>query len=292
MANEYVLKSWLGGAVPTTINTDITNGSTSVDCGSLSTFPTTATAPFVAVLGLNTPQEEKVLCTRSGNTLTMQRAYDNTAGVAHLAGTSLHHCVDAYTIEQVNRMVNLVTTRGDLVARGASDWVRVPVGSSGQAVFFNGTDTVFGALPAAGHATRSITAAKIAGAKFRRAAVQSIPTSANTLISWDTEDWDDLAISGAIPGTSLTLGETGHYLITAEVDYATSGGAGIVQTLMLNTLSMPSNVTLDTTNGGFTYVHSYQGWLRLGQVLSFQVFQNSGGAVNATATLSIKKIGD
>jgi microcystin-dependent protein len=181
MPDEYVLKEYEGGTVPTTLSALISAGATSIAITSGSSFPNGATAPFVVVIDRGLVAEEKVLVdTRASNTLTVQqRGYDGTVAQAHAAGATINHCVDAYTLKQVNAMANAMTSQYDLVYRGAApqSFERIAVGSNGHLLGVTAGVPGFAALGLANIPDGLITAAKLI------AAVQNLLVPAGTVSS-------------------------------------------------------------------------------------------------------------
>lgn len=125
------LKQYLGAAATQALAAGITNSALSFTTSDSTGMPGGGTAPFVVVLELGTPKEEKVLVdSRSANTYTVNasgRGYDGTAAVAHNSGAPVQHCIDAVSIQEVNAHVNdtgrddhiqyLNTTRHDVAGR-------------------------------------------------------------------------------------------------------------------------------------------------------------------------------
>lgn len=82
-------KNFVGNAAATTLSSGINNSATSIPVTDASTWPTTN---FNVVIDRGLVGEEKVFCTsRSGNTLTVTRAADNTTAAAHSSGAAVEH---------------------------------------------------------------------------------------------------------------------------------------------------------------------------------------------------------
>ncbi len=221
MADEYILKDYAGGAEATTLASGFTIGSTTMTVADGSSYPTGTTGPFVVVVDRGLATEEKFLIdTTSGTngvTFNIQQAgYDGTAASNHSAGATVEHCIDAYTIEQANRYVNLQTTKGDLIAHTGTTTARHAAGSndtvlvadSGQA---NGIK--WSTLTAASLATDSVTTAKIVDlnvttGKIADSAVTSAKIANDTIVDADINASAAIALSklatGALP-TAITV---------------------------------------------------------------------------------------
>lgn len=118
----------------TTTAASLTNSQTGLVSGLLtSATGFQASGPFVLVFEPGTANEEWVLCdTRSGTAVTINssgRGFVNAA-VAHASGVQVHALgVDYLTVDEFNRAVNLLTTKGDLLGFDGSLYQRVPAGT-------------------------------------------------------------------------------------------------------------------------------------------------------------------
>lgn len=166
MADEYIKKDWAGGAPATTLNGAINAAVTSITIQSGTGQPSGGAAgKFVMVIDRGLATEEKVLVTsRTGTTLnTVQRGYDGTSAQSHSNGATIEHCIDAYTIEQVNAMANAATAQYDFVYRGSAGntWSRVPIGSDGQVMMVQSGAPVWTTMTSAALADNAVATAKI-----------------------------------------------------------------------------------------------------------------------------------
>ena len=238
MADEYILKQFEGGAVPTTLAADITDTATSLTLTAGSTYPAGGTAPFVIVVDRGEATEEKILCaSRASNTVTVQqRGYDGSSAQAHTAPATIEHVLDAYTIGQANRIVN-----GKSQA-GASTTAGYPLVSGGASA------PDYAQLGTAGIANAAVTAAKMeanfaqerVGGRWTMAST-SFAHNVPTALGWTTENEDTDAMypgSGSvftIPAgcggiwaigllvtgpTGWTLGQYVAYLYSASTGFS------------------------------------------------------------------------
>lgn len=115
-AGSYIRKQFAGGAPATTITATLTDVATTLDIDDASGWPD-ATNPFVAVIDRGLATEEKILVgARSTVTLSsITRGYDDTTAVAHSSGAAIEHVIDASTIDQLNRAINLLNAKGQLL---------------------------------------------------------------------------------------------------------------------------------------------------------------------------------
>jgi len=132
----YERKQVVGNAAQTTLSTTIDAADLTIIVGDATNWPTGGiNGKFVIALGLGTATEEKVLCeSRTGTTITVAeggRGHDNTTAQAHTSGTTtVDHVLDAETIDQVNRLANLGTTKGDQIVHDGVNPVRVANGQT------------------------------------------------------------------------------------------------------------------------------------------------------------------
>lgn len=136
MANEYLRKSFSGSAPARTLSVTIDNDDTSIVISSATGWPTTSGGPFVISIGRDTPSEEKILISdRTGTTLTVHasgRGYDGTVASAHTSGATVEHVLDAATIDQANRLANLLTAVGQLIGFNGTNPVAIAAATDGQ----------------------------------------------------------------------------------------------------------------------------------------------------------------
>lgn len=166
MANEYIRKSFGGGAVKTTLAVAINATATTIalTSGGGASFPSTN---FVIVIDRGLATEEKILVgSRTGDTLTVtQRGYDGAIAQSHNATSNVEHALDAYTIDQANAIGTALTTQGDLLYKSITGdgtaFGRLGIGASGLPLVSNGTLPTWGQVNTAGIANQAIDATKI-----------------------------------------------------------------------------------------------------------------------------------
>lgn len=130
MTGTYERKQFVGGAPATTITGAISDADTTWSIDSATGWPD-ATNPFVAVINRGLADEEKVLVNaRTSTTLSsVERGYDDTAAQAHSSGATFEHVIDASTIDQANRYVNLQDAKGEIVGHDGTNPVAVGPGT-------------------------------------------------------------------------------------------------------------------------------------------------------------------
>jgi len=122
-AGSYERKEFKGGAAATALNAGINDAVTALVIDDATGWPTAASDPFVIVVDRGTALEEKMLvAARTGTSLSsITRAYDDTTAFSHSSGASVEHVLDASTIDQANRYVNLQTAIGELVGHNGTN---------------------------------------------------------------------------------------------------------------------------------------------------------------------------
>jgi len=129
----YRRKQYKGAAVQTTITGGLTSSTpATIGIAANTGWPSGAT-PFVCTIDPNTADEETVLVTLSGSTLTfVERGYDDTTAAAHDSGAAIIHSHDAASDDQANRFVNLQAAKGDLVIHNGTNPVALTAGLAGD----------------------------------------------------------------------------------------------------------------------------------------------------------------
>jgi hypothetical protein len=128
----YERKEFKGNAAPTTLTGTIDSDDLSLTIANGTNWPTGgANGKFVIVIDRGEPGEEKLLCSaRSGTTITVSaRGHDNTTASGHTSGKSVEHVLDAETIDQVNRLANLLAVKGSIIAHNGTNPVALSPGS-------------------------------------------------------------------------------------------------------------------------------------------------------------------
>jgi hypothetical protein len=135
---SYRRKQFTGAAVPTTTAGAINDTDTAISLTGAAGWPDGAT-PFVATLERDTVNEEKVLVTRAATVLTViARGYDDTTAVSHNSGVAIEHTLDAGTVDQANRYVNLQTAKGDIVGHNGTNPTKIsPAAGNGRVLTTN-----------------------------------------------------------------------------------------------------------------------------------------------------------
>ena len=120
-------------------------------------------------------------------------------------------------------------------------------------------------------------------ARLRNGAQQSIPTGAQTNVTFDTIDaLSDLTLASSV----LTVQTPGVYLIAGYFGFSgTSGGSGRNLDLMINgartaTQSIPTNPSYDPADLSITAEIA----LVVGQTIGLAVLQDSGGSISADSS--------
>jgi microcystin-dependent protein len=233
MANEYILKSFDGGAQTTTLTSAFTVNNATLSVANGTSFPDGSAGKFVVVVDRGLATEEKFLITSTSGTsnvtFTISNAgYDGTSPVNHNVGATVDHCLDAYTVEQANRYVNLQQTKGSLVTHtGTATATHTASATNNLALLTDSTianGIKWGQVPTAGIVDSAVTTAKIADSNVTlsklAAAVQNLLVPAGVIVATlkSTADTGWIALNG-----TPVAGASGTY---PSLYAATSGIAG------------------------------------------------------------------
>ena len=112
----FIRKQYAGAAAPTTTTSVLTDVGTSVTIASTTGWPSLEGIPFYVVIEPGSANEEKCLATRSGSTLTLTRAQDDTTAVAHNSGSSIYPVFTANDADEANEVASKLTTKGDILS--------------------------------------------------------------------------------------------------------------------------------------------------------------------------------
>jgi microcystin-dependent protein len=132
------LRSYSNSAKPQTLLSDLTNSATSFEVGTVTSYPP---PPFILGIDRGDTKQEVCLCTAitpGTRTFTVIRGYNTTTAVSHTTGATVELTSAAIDYFQSNRVINLLTTKGDMLVMGAStvsgnptDIVRFAAGTNG-----------------------------------------------------------------------------------------------------------------------------------------------------------------
>ena len=186
---------------------------------------------------------------------------------------------DVYTQTQANAAFindSLLTTTGDTIyASGANTPARLGIGSTGQVL------TVSGGLPT--WATPSTPS--YSGASVYNSAYISIPNNTDTVLTFNTENFDTNSYHSTSTNTSrLTVPSTGKYLITVTIGFSNNTTGYRYAILKKNGSTNVGQIGINPSPNG-TYDTQLSNSIVVEATASdyfeVQVFQNSGGALNA-----------
>ena len=223
-------RAYSGNAASTTLASGIgTEANPSITITSSTGWP--SGNPFYVVIDPGTSAEEKLLVTRSSNTLTVSgsRGADDTSNSSHSAGAVIYPVFTAVDANEANLMASTLTTKGDLLTHGASDFARLAVGSTNQVLvadsaqstgmkWANVTSAMITDLEVA---TADIADGAVTEAKLASGAVTSAKIADLTIATGDIADNAITAakIATAVAGDGLAGG--GGTALSVSVDNTT-----------------------------------------------------------------------
>lgn len=213
-----------GAAARTTLTAGITSASTSIGLADGSTWP--STGQFSVVLDRGLSGEEKILVTRSGNTLTVvTRGYDGTTAAAHSTGAVAEHCGTAVDFQEANDHTNgTAHLAGTIIGQTIGPASAVP------ATNFN-----------AGVLLLSLTAAVVNGRKYRLESTGALTLAYVSGTGWyvyatkSTGAWAATGTFGeTFAGGQLTSGASSvHGGISGHLYYTATSTGNVTFTMLL-----------------------------------------------------------
>jgi hypothetical protein len=327
-----MLKTFSGVATKAKTTGTISAGALVIPVDNVTGWP--SSGPFVAVLDPNTTTEEWVLCdSKTGTTqLNVNAAGRGYVGTAQSHGTSANvwHAVDVNVITEANRLANLQTTKGDLVAFDGSTTQRLAAGANGLFLTGDSGDShgisyQFGRIPKftnlaaiiSGFTTPSPAEGDLAAA-----------TSEDRLYQYDGATWQRIASYSAagrtggrwrrvaaqsLPNTFTTamiwdtedqdsdgFGAPSNATITIPVGmggvYAiscqlTSGTTVSLSTRMSMTLNgVQINEDTSQTSNASNLTMSMVRQLAAADTLTASITNTTGGAINFTGVLDVWRL--
>lgn len=284
------LREFAGAAPTTALSAQIGAASTSftVTSGGGTGYPTGASAPFIVCIDRDTAGEEKILCTRSGDTFTVvTRGYDDTTASAHGINAPVEHVGGAIDFREANAHVN--------ASSGVHGRTGAVVGTTDTQTLTNKTLTTptIGSFTNAQHdhsnAAGGGTAVPPAFKGVRATtASQSIPNSTETAVLWTAETYDTDAYHDAVTNTSrftVPAGKAGYYRVSATVSFNANASG---QRYALLRKNGSTAVAYDTQPGSASASSSVKINdvinLAVGDYIEILVFQSSGGALSLDST--------
>jgi hypothetical protein len=142
-------RQYKGAAAQTTITNALGVGDTSITIAATTGWGDGAT-PYYVVISPGTSSEEKCLATRSGSTLTLTRAQDDTTAQSHSSGATIYPVFSADDADEANLFASTMTTRGDLLTMSSGPNVaRLAIGAANTVLKSDGTDPSWGTIGAA-----------------------------------------------------------------------------------------------------------------------------------------------
>jgi len=220
------------------------------------------------------------VCTVTAGTATV-----NTAGSLALSqyeGGQLYFNTTSaalfFDIVQSSGMTNPMTTTGDTIySSSGTTPARLGIGTTGQVL------TVASGIPSWATPAGGST---YVGASISMSANQSIPNTTDTMLSWDTEQWDTNAIHAAGSPTRMTVptGYGGKWRVSGQI-VTGSGSGGVEISIYVNgtryVAGTPNFASpqLSSSRGAFVTMNLELN-LSAADYVQLECWQNSGGSLN------------
>ena len=240
----YARRAFAGAAAQTTISGAINATALTINIAASTGWP--SGAEFYAVIDPGQASEEKILCTRSGTTLslasTAKRGVDGTAAASHSNGATIYPCVTAADLDEANDMVSELTTRGDLLTMDSgAAFKRLAVGAANTVLKSDGSDPAWGTIATANIANDAVTAAKLNDDVYAKKLTLNAQTGSYTLVLADAGKVVTMTVASAntltVPTNAAVAFPVGSTVTVIQ------GGAGIT------TLAGAGGVTVNSFNG-------------------------------------------
>lgn len=250
-------RAYSGNAASTTLASGISGADTSISITAATGWP--SGAPFYVVIDPGTAAEEKVLVTRSSTTLTVSgsRGADDTSASSHSAGAVIYPVFTATDANEANLMASTLTTKGDLLTHGSSDFARLAVGSTNQVLvadsaqstgmkWANVTSAMITDLEVA---TADINDGAVTEAKIADSAVTSAKIADGTIVNADINASAAIALSklatGALP-TAITVASAN--IVNNTIDDADISPSANIALSKLAAGTLPTAITVASAN--------------------------------------------
>jgi hypothetical protein len=179
-------RAYAGAPEQDTLSAAVLAGDTSFSVANATNWPTGN--PFFVVVSPGLSEEEKMLVTLSGTTVTVvARGADDTTANDHAGGATIYPCVTATDLNEANRLAAVFTTRGDLVFQGATVPERLAKGTAGQVLVAGADDPVYGTVGTTGLTDAAVTAVKLASNAVETAKILNAAVTAGKLASDSVE---------------------------------------------------------------------------------------------------------
>ena len=126
----------------------------------------------------------------------------------------------------------------------------------------------------------------VTSCRLRHTSNQSIPDSAFTALSFDTETWDTNAMHSGSAPTRITFPTTGKYFLCGTVSFAANSTGRRMLDIVQNSSGVMTRVDIPAASSGATWVTASTTVTvtTAGDYAELKAFQNSGGALNSTTS--------
>ena len=132
-------RQYKGASAQTTITNALASGDTSITIAATTGWGDGAD-PYYVVISPGTASEEKCLATRSGSTLTLTRAQDDTTAQSHASGATIYPVFSADDADEANFLASRYAAKGDIVAFNGTTVAALAVGTNDYVLTADSTE--------------------------------------------------------------------------------------------------------------------------------------------------------
>jgi hypothetical protein len=146
------------------------------------------------------------LATRSGSTLTLTRAQDDTTAQSHSSGATIYPVFTADDADDANFLASRYTTKGDVVAFNGTDAARLAVGSNNTVLMADSAQSTGLKYASEATATLTTTGDVLYASAANTLARLGIGSSGQALVvSGGIPSWGNVASSGESDQVTLAV---------------------------------------------------------------------------------------
>jgi len=195
------------------------------------------------------------------------------------AGTGISGGGTSGDVTITNSMATAIDAKGDLIAgTGADAFSRLAVGTNGQVLTADST-------AATGLKWAGASSPTAVGVAFRLGSSFSLANSTDTIVNWDTEEFDTDSFHSTVTDTSrltVPVGKAGKYVFGCNATFDANGtGLRNIAVRLNGSTIIATNTAWNTSasgNAGATIIRAYV--FAENDYIELRAFQSSGGTLS------------